>query len=444
MNLYPKIADITNTEVDVVPVTITLDKAMTMLFDSEHRYLLVTDDKAFYVIGIFELLDYAKRVDAHTTSLKNLTMKKTPTLFKHEIVSKALKTIAKGNDIVVVLDENATFYGIVTQVDILSSIDPDTMMETFRLSDLLKFKKRVRWVNKEMSTEEIVRFMEAFNHDVVMVVEERRPIGIVTIKDILKLIKRKVDLSLPIKNHMTTPVMTLSHTLTLKEALHFMQDKHFKRIVTVDENGFLSGIITLQELVSMAYTRWMKVVESYQNELRKINEELEKKNKKYEKYAGIDPLTGLYNRMKFLELYVSEYKLMLQRHNSLSLMVVDLDYFKRINDTYGHNVGDEVLKKVAKEMQRTFRNIDIVCRWGGEEFVVLLPAAEIKDAEKIAEKLRNKVKELRFDKCPCNISVSIGLTKIYEGDELYSVIERADKALYRAKHDGRDRVKLSL
>ncbi len=444
MNVYPKIADITNTEVEIVPITISLDEAMTMLFDSEHRHLLVTDDKAFYAIWIFELLDYAKRVDAHTTSLKNINMKKLPAVYKQENVLKALKIISEGNEIVAVLNEDDSLYGIVTQVDILSSIDPDTMMETFRLSDLLKLKKRVRWVNKETSTKEIVRFMEVYDHDAMIIVEDRRPIGIVTVKDILKLFKCKADLSLPIETYMTTPVMTLSHTLTLKEALHFMQDKHFERIVTVDEKGLLIGIVTLKELITMAYTRWMKVVESYQSELYKINQELEEQNRKYEKYVGIDPLTGLYNRMKFLELFVSEYKIMLQRHNNMSLMVVDLDYFKQINDTYGHNMGDMVLKKVAKQMQETLRNVDIICRWGGEEFVVLMPAAEVKDAEKIAEKLRKNVKRLRFEQCPCNLTVSVGITKIYEGDELHSVVERADRALYQAKHEGRDKVKIFL
>jgi diguanylate cyclase (GGDEF)-like protein len=316
-------------------------------------------------------------------------------------------------------------------------------MDNYRLSDLLKIKKRSRWVSKETITQDIFDSMEKYNHDAAMIVEEGKPIGIVTTKDILRLLKNNADLTLPVSNYMTSPVETISQDCTLNEALRFMQDKHFKRIVTVNDQGKLVGSITQKELISITYSRWVSMIQSYQKELQQINARLEKRSQKLEKIAATDALTGLYNRKKFLDLFISEYSIMVQRHNALSLLVMDLDHFKQVNDTYGHNIGDEVLKQVSNLLLKELRNVDILCRWGGEEFVALLPAADTSDAMNIAEKIRVSISELSIEGLP-KVTISIGVSQIKEGDDLHSVIERADKALYLAKMDGRNCVRKAL
>jgi diguanylate cyclase (GGDEF)-like protein len=337
------------------------------------------------------------------------------------------------------LNNDGSLYGIVTQSDILSNIDPDTLMERYRLIDFLKIKKRDRWVNKEMLTSEIFKIMEEHSHDAVIIVEDKKPIGIVTTKDILRLLKKKVDVDQPIKKYMVSPVVTISQQYTLRKAFQIIQNRNFKRIVTVDEKGCLAGSINQKELISVAYTRWIQMINSYQTELKKMNESLERKSKKYEKIAAIDPLTGLYNRMKFLTLFAAEYTVMVQRQNTLSILLIDLDHFKLINDRYGHNMGDKVLKQIANLLLKELRSVDIVCRWGGEEFVILLPAVDENEAIKVAEKIRYAVEVLELNDIP-NVTTSIGVSGVKTGDTLYSVIERADKALYRAKVSGRNRI----
>jgi len=416
---FPKIYEIATTQVSKVNVDASLCEAIELMFQSEPY------------------------IDKHLP-LREISLSSLPTLHKEKNIFDALEFVRHDYEHIVVVDDMGELYGIVSQTDILSSIDPDTMMEVFKISDLLKIRKRTRWVDKEMSTEEIFRFMEAYNHDATMIVEDRKPLGIITAKDMLYLLKQHKDLSLPVKHYMTTPVITLPHNTPLKEALSFMQDKHFKRIVTVDEEGYLVGIITQKELISMAYTRWVKMMEAYQSELRQINERLEKKSRRYEKSAQTDPLTGLYNRMKFLELFVAEYNIMVQRDNHLSLLVMDIDHFKAVNDSWGHNVGDEVLVEVSDVLTKTLRSVDIVCRWGGEEFVALLPAASIDEAYRSAERIRQNIKKHTFKNNKISVTVSIGVTEIREKDDLRSVIERADKALYLAKKAGRDAVRKSL
>lgn len=437
---FPLVSEITMTEVIKIPRVSALSEAIDMMFRSNHRHVVVIDRNDFYLLSIYEILRLNREQKDKSISLETLDLPKMPTVCKTKNILETLEYLRNDFEQVVVVNEDNSLYGIIMQSDILSSIDPDTLMDNYRLSDLLKIKKRNRWVDKEEVTLDIFNAMEYYKHDAAMIIEDERPVGIVTTKDILRLLKSHADLSLPIKTYMVSPVITVSQQCTLNEALHFMQDKHFKRIVTVDEEGKLVGSITQKELISVAYTRWVRMIQSYQKELHEINEKLERKSRKFEKIAATDPLTGLYNRMKFLELFISEYTVMAQRHNDLSILVIDLDHFKEVNDTYGHNIGDEVLKQVSNLLLKELRNVDILCRWGGEEFVVLLPAADCDNAWLIAEKIRSAIEAFSLEGIP-GITASIGVSQIKEGDDLHEVIERADKALYSAKMAGRNCVK---
>jgi diguanylate cyclase (GGDEF)-like protein len=148
-----------------------------------------------------------------------------------------------------------------------------------------------------------------------------------------------------------------------------------------------------------------------------------------EKIAITDNLTEILNRSG-CEKYIKH----LQNY---ALMVIDIDFFKKINDTYGHDTGDEVLKDLSEIITNTIRQNDIVCRWGGEEFVVILPNASLDDAIKVAEKIRNNIKKHMFSK-DIKLTVSIGIS-IFEKN-FSKTFKKADEKLYEAKNSGRDRV----
>lgn len=162
--------------------------------------------------------------------------------------------------------------------------------------------------------------------------------------------------------------------------------------------------------------------------------------------ALVDALTGLYNR-RYLETHLSA---MLEqaaaRGNPLSLMVLDIDHFKSINDTWGHDAGDEVLRDFAQRVQRGVREADLVCRLGGEEFVVIMPEAEQRYAATIAERVRRLIEAEPFSieggARQIRVTVSIGLAEARGDRAPDAFFRRADKALYRSKHDGRNRVTL--
>ncbi len=155
--------------------------------------------------------------------------------------------------------------------------------------------------------------------------------------------------------------------------------------------------------------------------------------------AVTDPLTGLWNRRHTTDLLSADLAQAQRNGQALSLLMVDVDRFKSINDTFGHQTGDRVLIGVANLLREQVRNTDVVGRWGGEEFVVLLRYCGLPDAVATAEKLRQQITECRFDNL-CSASVSIGAAELQAGDDLESWVARADAALYQAKRSGRNRV----
>lgn len=201
-----------------------------------------------------------------------------------------------------------------------------------------------------------------------------------------------------------------------------------KRIVAMKsplkEKRFFS--LSVKELISDRYIITLNDIS--QSLLR----ELFLKNKAYH-----DPLTGALNRQYFYD-YYDENR---QNITSLGIIMVDLDYFKKINDTYGHGIGDDVLKQVAETIQNSIRNDDTLIRWGGEEFILLINTAKNSQLISISEHIRRSVSEIVFESLP-SVTASLGATLLLEGESFKTAIERADQALYSAKANGRNRIEI--
>ena len=163
---------------------------------------------------------------------------------------------------------------------------------------------------------------------------------------------------------------------------------------------------------------------------------------KFKKLAETDRLTGLYNKGKFNEVLSKEIERAKRYKRYLSLIIFDIDHFKRINDTYGHKVGDEVLKTLSKIIKENIRKTDFAARWGGEEFVILAPETDIEGASKLAEKLRKAVESYTFPTVK-NITISLGVAQYNFEEKPEDFVVRADMALYKAKEGGRNRVEVA-
>ena len=160
--------------------------------------------------------------------------------------------------------------------------------------------------------------------------------------------------------------------------------------------------------------------------------------------AITDALTGLYNR-RYMESHVGTLvEQAAARGKPLTVLVLDIDYFKSINDTYGHDAGDDVLREFAVRIRKSIRGIDLACRYGGEEFVVVMPETDMAVATMVAERLRRRIASEPFPiqqgARGIEVTISIGIAALGRDDNAASVLKRADQALYRAKRDGRNRV----
>jgi two-component system, cell cycle response regulator len=201
-------------------------------------------------------------------------------------------------------------------------------------------------------------------------------------------------------------------------------------------NDYLVRPIEKQELLARANTqirRW------------RYTEQLRSNVQATIEMAVTDGLTGLYNRRYMEGQLKSHVDSAANRARVLTVLALDVDFFKSVNDSYGHDAGDTVLQELASRFKKNVRSLDIVCRSGGEEFIVILPDTGGELAEKIAERLRRAVALKPFNAgakaTALNVTISIGIASLDgPGDAYGDLLKRADQALYRAKREGRNRV----
>ena len=151
-----------------------------------------------------------------------------------------------------------------------------------------------------------------------------------------------------------------------------------------------------------------------------------------------DALTGLFNKGYFSEYLEYEIARSIRKHMPFSLIMLDIDRFKRVNDTYGHRRGDYALKTLAEVVRKAKRNADVLARIGGEEFIILLPDTSLSDAGQLAERVRKSVEDFPFEEIG-KLTISLGVTEFTQTDNHESILKRVDSALYLAKENGRNR-----
>ena len=159
--------------------------------------------------------------------------------------------------------------------------------------------------------------------------------------------------------------------------------------------------------------------------------------------AHRDPLTGVQNRAAMESSLPRELQLALRHNTPMSLMVIDLDNFKEVNDSHGHPVGDEVLRHLVEVFAHCLRSTDLVFRYGGDEFVIALNNTDVEAAAQVAERIRDRTihMPLELDKVKICMSISIGIAQVEVGDDLGNLFRRADEALLHSKRGGRNQVR---
>lgn len=238
-------------------------------------------------------------------------------------------------------------------------------------------------------------------------------------------------------NKVTLPLIKLTKAVKLS----VNSKRNFIKVTDAkDEIGQLSVAFdnSLQK-IRQHTTHLEAMVSSRTKEITSKNALLNEQNNKLEELVSKDPLTHLYNRRAFNALVEKEIARSIRHSVPITLAVLDIDHFKKVNDEFGHDVGDQVLCGFANELSLNMRKEDLICRWGGEEFVILLSAATTEKAFGHMEALREKIATMDFNPVP-HVTFSTGMSTLREGEDFKAWFKRADKALYQAKESGRNRI----
>jgi diguanylate cyclase (GGDEF)-like protein len=280
----------------------------------------------------------------------------------------------------------------------------------------------------------------------VIIIKEQIPLGIITERDIVRLFANVCKESVwkkPVSLVMSSPPITISQTLTISSALSIARAQKIRHLIVVNEANELVGLVTQSDLskeyLSALNAQW----ESLERSIQKRVSGLESAVKDLREMALEDGLLRIANHRAMKIDLEHTHAASIRYKRIYSIILLDIDYFKNYNDFYGHPAGDEALKTVTSMFKQSIRSADRLYRYGGEEFVIVLPETDLSGACTCAQRLCFNITEMKLphEKSTFNyLTVSGGISESKNKSSWQEVIETADKALYFAKQKGRNHV----
>lgn len=308
--------------------------------------------------------------------------------------------------------------------------------------------KDVYHVAPDAELSEVIKIMRDKHCSCVVIAGKEEPMGIITERDLVSILAGVADnphsLASKVSNTMSAPPVTINETDSLFEALVVAKAEKVRHLPVVDATGRLVGIVTQSDLVKAHFQVYERQREIIDKAINERTEALLKANEELKAMALEDPLLGIGNR-RAMEVDLQHTHASAARYGfQYSILFIDIDHFKLYNDHYGHLAGDEALKCVVGHIKTGIRKADRVYRYGGEEFLVLLPETDIDGAEISANYLVKDLIACNVPHCisPINmLTVSIGAESYMPGEERSweDVLFVADQRLYKAKNGGRNR-----
>lgn len=439
--MMPTVEEICVKEIVTIDINASIEDAIKKMAKSNVRSILILDDncKDYFILTTDDVIEYKIQNISLNKKLKTTLLQRVQKIDAKINILEILNQDDKYDQYMVVVNENR-IVGILSQTDIINNIDPKILMQRQTIGNLILQYSAIT-VYKDESAVNAIKLMK-FKHvdSVIIIDDENQPLGIFTTKDFLTIMHENSDLAKPIKTYMTSPLLTVNDDIRIFEALDFIREKHFKRIVVKNNEGKISGVITQNELLRIVNNKWMEIIKERGHELSKMNQQLIQKTANLEKKASTDFLTKLYNRRKFDTMIEYELKQIKRyKDRDFCMVLLDIDNFKHINDTYGHDIGDKIIQDIAKIIKISIRDSDVASRWGGEEFAIALTETNLEDAMLVAQKLRITIQDHIFTN-ELRITCSFGISQFHTSDKYTDLFKRADEALYKAKNTGKNKV----
>jgi diguanylate cyclase (GGDEF)-like protein len=325
-------------------------------------------------------------------------------------------------------------------------------MSAFSLSNVMSTE--VLTVSENASLQEISSLMRDNGYSCIMIAPEAKPLGIITERDMVKHMSLLLEQDpserqqLKAVDIMTTDLVTLNKDQLLMDALVICLANKIKHIPVVDDDENLCGIITYTDIATNHRNYLEYQIAVVEKNTHERTAELEEANRQLHELSMIDSLLGIGNR-RAMEIDIkSTHELSRRYKHEYTIIMVDVDYFKKYNDHYGHQAGDETLITVADVLKQVIRESDRIYRYGGEEFLLLLPHTDIQGGKILGDRVLQSLREQAIPHCKSTFDVVTASCGIgYYNPEIHKdisgwneVVKWADTALYSAKAEGRNRV----
>lgn len=301
-------------------------------------------------------------------------------------------------------------------------------------------------VHPETPLGDVAKQMTQSRLSCMVVVEHGYPIAVVTERDMTRLASQLINgkATPSLRDVMSPGIITLNLEASYNDAVELANEKRIRRMVIVDDDGKLAGVATQSDLLR-AHAQDMEI-QKHNLEIAVLERthELQKVNEKLMELAHVDPMLEIGNRRSMDEELVRISERARRYGRPYSIALIDVDNFKKYNDNYGHQLGDDALVEVAAALKKAVRSADSVFRYGGEEFLVVLPEVGLEGAAVAGEHMRIAIEKLQIEHefaISGILTASLGIAEEDTNSPNFkTVIECADKALYIAKHNGRNQV----
>ena len=417
--------------------------------DSKIKILYVEDEESIRD-GLVPVLHYfSEELFVATNGLEGLELfkKHQPDIIVSDIkmpkmngieMVKAIKEInPKQHIIFTTAHSESGFFmeAIEAHVDayILKPIDLDILEE-----QILQIKEQIELKRKYKKQQVIIQEISAFQDNLLIVLDE-------TLQTIF--LNQKCLRFCNVKDHKEfNSVHGCVSTLFIDDKNSYIPKKDanwLEDILSLSDEKRVVSMYDTDDESNKYFLLSIKCIDETQHYILNFSEvtNLTLEKNRFEERAFHDELTQIYNRAYFNEMLQKELAKAKRSKQPLTFVIFDIDKFKNFNDTYGHQMGDEILKELAKVVKESSRDSDTFARWGGEEFVIILPNTSLEDGFKVAQSLRKKIKEHIFTD-GLRVTCSFGVSLYKDDEDLKKFLHRADEALYKAKANGRDRVEI--